>query len=401
MSTENAQVHLIGEKESPLHVCSIESFRDSFFLCAAYELQEGESLEDGNASRLGSLTVYDGGATLANFRSAEESGREGQENQPAEIVEVGSCEINGGVLDCKVLGGDTVATALSTGCLRVYRVHGLGETREGGEISFDMTTEARLEEEGLFLSVDWECGPRALMADTSSTSKIVTSTQQSSLLVFDVASLSSDSTPVVHIRDAHNLMGETVPAWITVFDPYDPSRIVSGGDDCTLKAWDLRSASLISKNSKSHGAGVTSLQYHPYREHIFASGSYDENVRVWDDRSMNKPITTLRVCGGVWRTKWFDTPSSSSSSPSSSSSNFLALSCMQGGSSVVEYVTEDTEMPPFLRNVVSYPEKTAISEKHLAYGIGALLDWDGNWHAYDCLMASCSFYENNIHLWAY
>jgi diphthamide biosynthesis protein 7 len=382
---------LIGEKKTPLHVCSIESLRESLFLCGAYELQEGESLEDGGASRLGSLTVYDGGATLANFNEGNEEGAK----QPSEIVEVGSCEINGGVLDCKVLGGDLVASALSTGCLRFYRINGFGDAGEDKRVTFEMRAEACIEEEGLFLSVDWECGPRALIAESSTTSKIVASTQQSSLLVFDVASLQSDSTPIVHIRDAHNLMGETVPAWITVFDPYDPMKILSGGDDCALKAWDLRSSCLIAKNTKSHDAGVTSLQYHPHREHIFASGSYDEHVRVWDDRVLKKPVTSLHVGGGVWRTKWFATPSSSSSS------DFLALSCMQGGSCVAEHVAEDDETSSSLRKVLSYPEEASLSEKHLAYGIGALLDWGDAGRDYDCLMASCSFYENNVSLWAY
>ena len=119
--------------------------------------------------------------------------------------------------------------------------------------------------------------------------------------------------PLVHIRDAHVLMGENVPAWITTFDQFHANIIASGGDDSCLRIWDLRMqheagttadsasfgekggtmAECSAKNSKTHRSGVTSLQYHPSREHILVSGSYDGLVRVWDCRKLKHPLTTL------------------------------------------------------------------------------------------------------------
>ena len=85
--------------------------------------------------------------------------------------------------------------------------------------------------------------------------------------------------------------------------------ILTGGDDGTFKLWDLRtintSLSLsscdnnndVSSNpptpiaiSKYHSAGVTSAQYHPTYQHVFATGSYDNNICIWDDRFMKTPI---------------------------------------------------------------------------------------------------------------
>ena len=219
----------------------------------------------------------------------------------------------------------------------------------------------------------------------------MTSTQQSSLLLYDVESLNLQSNPILHIKGSHDILGEAVPAWIAAFDAHNPSRIFSGGDDCALKAWDLRTSSLIAKNTKSHSAGVTALQFHRHREHIFASGSYDESVRVWDDRVLTKPLATLHVGGGVWRTKWFQ----------NSSSDFLALACMQAGSCVAEYSHGDDNETPCLRATVVYPEENSLHEKHLAYGIASMLQWQDYKGEFNALIASCSFYENTVSLWAY
>jgi hypothetical protein len=220
----------VGEVQSDLHVCSIESLRDSLFLCGAYELQEGGELGEENAvpSRLGSLTLYDAAATLAKYESEESK-------VAAPIVKVGAYETNGGVLDCKVAhGGTMVAAALSTGRLQLFSFD--KEANEAAKAHLALSGEVCFEEEGLFLSVDWSTGPHALDTNTDTSApptQIVTSTQQSSLMVFDVnmllshtesesesvfASSASVCEPLVHIADAHSLMGETVPAWIVVYD---------------------------------------------------------------------------------------------------------------------------------------------------------------------------------------
>ena len=46
------------------------------------------------------------------------------------------------------------------------------------------------------------------------------------------------------------------------------------------------------------------LQWHPSKEHVFCSGSYDESVRVWDARNMSLPVKEVPTGGGVWRVKW-------------------------------------------------------------------------------------------------
>ena len=229
---------------------------------------------------------------------------------------------------------------------------------------------------------------------------------------------------------------------LITYQVHNPTRILSGGDDNSLKLWDIRSAGCAGsatptisqqpamKNSKTHQSGVTSLQYHPHRQHVFASGSYDECVRVWDDRMLTKPAATLHVGGGVWRTKWFLSGTKSGDGGGGGGGDHdddwcLALACMQGGSCVARYSSSsssssssstsgDCNDTPTLTKVLTHPQDPSLlTERHLAYGIGVLHEKANNNNNSSsdspqhqdqqegALLASCSFYENSVHLWKY
>jgi WD40 repeat protein len=49
----------------------------------------------------------------------------------------------------------------------------------------------------------------------------------------------------------------------------------------------------------SHEAGVCSLHHHPHIPHLLASGSYDEQLRIWDNRKMKEPLQSIGLDGGV------------------------------------------------------------------------------------------------------
>jgi WD40 repeat protein len=73
--------------------------------------------------------------------------------------------------------------------------------------------------------------------------------------------------------------------------------LVSGGDDCCLKLWDLRCPeSPIHSMAKFFTAGVTSAQWCPYRsqEHVYAMGSYDGSIALWDERMQRRtPLVSV------------------------------------------------------------------------------------------------------------
>jgi len=101
-----------------------------------------------------------------------------------------------------------------------------------------------------------------------------------------------------------------MPVWIIAFDTHachdcqsSNIRLLSGGDDCLLKLWELsvaeddliRSHQLVS-SSKTALGGVTSADWHPTVRELFATGSYDECVRVWDYRSVRSgPLLELNT----------------------------------------------------------------------------------------------------------
>ncbi|CAD6885344.1 unnamed protein product [Tilletia caries] len=121
-------------------------------------------------------------------------------------------------------------------------------------------------------------------------------------------------------------------AWIAAWDCWSSGRVAwSGGDDCKLMGWDMRTPigadrkrSPIFTVSRGFDGGVTAIQSSHLREHIWAVGSYDGHIRIFDSRSPRSPLTSLDVSGGLWRTRWHP------SDPSR-----LLLGCMHGGFCVV------------------------------------------------------------------
>jgi WD40 repeat protein len=147
-----------------------------------------------------------------------------------------------------------------------------------------------------------------------------------------------------------------------------------GGDDCKLKFWDTRSLSRPQHTCKHHSMGVCSVASHPSQPHVFASGSYDEMVCVWDTRHMMQPLCEVGVGGGVWRLKWHPVDK-----------GLLLAACMHNGCHVLQWETG------LLSVVVGY-----YQHKSLLYGI----DW-GRMRRYESVVASCSFYDQAFHLWCY
>jgi hypothetical protein len=63
-----------------------------------------------------------------------------------------------------------------------------------------------------------------------------------------------------------------------------PAFLVSGSDDASLKIWDFRkftSNSAIA-HFKFHTAPITSVEWHPQEDSVFAASSADNSISVWD-----------------------------------------------------------------------------------------------------------------------
>jgi hypothetical protein len=166
-------------------------------------------------------------------------------------------------------------------------------------------------------------------------------------------------------------------AWIVAADPHSKNLIVSGGDDSLLKLWDLRQQRSTACTSW-HTGGVTTAQWHPTKEHTFISGSYDERIAIWDSRTLVEPVSTVNVGGGVWRAKWCPLVDAAEK-------DSVLVAGMRGGCVLLH--TRGT--------IEEGARYTGHPSEALAYGI----DWVGVDAEARARVASCSFYDNQLHLW--
>jgi len=247
-----------------------------------------------------------------------------------------------------------------------------------------------LSDKSLGLSLGW--------APQQSPHRVTVSDSAGCITVFD---LSSSKASVVSTWNAHGY-----EAWITAFHNTDANILYSGGDDCRLKRWDLRDTTSATFTSRRHTMGVCSVESHPWKSHILATGSYDEELIVWDDRNMRQPLTSANLGGGVWRIKW----------DPFSGENILTAT-MYNGTHIID--ASNLGLP-------ALPVVAEYTDHNLAYGA----DWcrltsdgrqrcrklsplesdsENNSHNSSTddksdniyLISTCSFYDHALHLWTW
>lgn len=261
-----------------LHPCSIETYHHdsedgnsdkNMFLCGQYELNENEGgKREGN---IHICTVDSSSQSLSHTTSICKSG----------------------ILDMKI-SGDFVATAQSESSLCVHKIK--NETNNFDSFILEEIAIVTDEEQGLFLSLDWDIGYDMNPINTNQTNinenpidrndvdknnvkqndidienkqfefqfskrkafnnenaKIVVSTQEGSIILYNLNS--ETLIEEFKIEKAHTMCNENMPAWITFFNPHNTNVLVSGGDDCLLKLWDTRYKTSTHVD-KSHDAGM-------------------------------------------------------------------------------------------------------------------------------------------------
>lgn len=192
---------------------------------------------------------------------------------------------------------------------------------------------------------------------------------------------------------------------------------------------------------------MTSAQWHPNNADVFATGSYDGSVCVWDRRSMVTPMHRIDTGGGVWRAKWLDTHSAATNTPTSTMeastyASQLLVGCMHAGTGLYNihfHVPPDTapitdtcvcwhqhvlledgkkasdagledrepaDQEPAPESEVLEPSDNTTSTLcgELAYGVDIISPC--NMHASTQTttsthhIASCSFYDNIVDFWS-
>ncbi|XP_042344038.1 diphthine methyltransferase [Plectropomus leopardus] len=277
--TRNLQVFDTELSADTVEWCPVAPSHD-ILACGTYQLQKGTGEEDATPSRTGRLYLFE-------FR------REGSMSPPlTELQRIDTAAI----LDLKwchvpVCGEALLGMAAATGELQLYT---LSDSQEGAR-SLHPLCSLEVGAERLALSLDWSTG-RMESGDV----RVVCSDSAGCV---SVLSLAEGALTALSQWKAHDF-----EAWIAAFSYWDTQLLYSGGDDCKLKGWDLRvGPSCPTFTSKRHSMGVCSIHSNPQREHILATGSYDEQVLLWDGRNMRQPLSETPIGGGVWRLKWHPT----------------------------------------------------------------------------------------------
>lgn len=284
------------------HACSIESFpktcyghlhcEPSLFLCGLYELNEDLGVRSGSILLCSSSSSdHASGSSIHSTKTSSPPLSSSPSSTPSLSVSnrshhihcISSTPCTSGVLDMK-LSSHWLAVALSEGAVAIYDTHSIHEALNKDEEKdsyngIDKTQNVtpkqehtQLKEIGrhakadeqLFLSVSWDTPSYSFLPPSPQSpppppppilqsqqeinmshdhpARLAVSTQASSILIYDVCTTSS-SLNLSHSRSlegTHTMQGQNMPAWIVEFDPHSKQRIISGGDDCQLKLWDLR-----------------------------------------------------------------------------------------------------------------------------------------------------------------
>lgn len=261
-----------------------------------------------------------------------------------------------GILDMKWYGQNTIITIDSNEFLEFFNINELSHAKQISKISLSNEGES-----SIGLTFDY------------TSSKIVTSNSKGQIRVLD--KLTNNEYKVISTIDAHYIKCGNAPSevWSVLVDKLDENLIFSGGDDCTLKLWDLRDQSRAISQFKFFAGGVTSIvQPDLSKEYEILCGSYDEKIYIIDKRHNKSPLkTSKKLNGGVWKMKV------------NLSKRLILAACMHTGVHIVNLDTLESCL---------YYDKHGID--NLAYGC----DWkqvDDN----KFLVATCSFYNSQLRLW--
>lgn len=89
-----------------------------------------------------------------------------------------------------------------------------------------------------------------------------------------------------------------------------PNIFASCSDDRLIMIWDMRFRGSVSGSRKplfeiiSHTNEVYSLDFSPFNEFLFLSGSADENASIWDMRNLTRTVSNFKSNDSVVKVEW-------------------------------------------------------------------------------------------------
>ncbi|KAK4748113.1 hypothetical protein SAY87_014699 [Trapa incisa] len=314
---------------------------------STYNLQEGD-----NPNRSGSISLFEVDADADCLKLLHR------------VEASGIFDIKWNPVGSNTGFGPLLAQADSSGYIRVHCVETSSDDLENKGVALREIDSEKISS-SMCLCVDWNPSATSVCAGLSDGS-------------VSVLSFSESKLELLQEWKAHGF--ET---WAASFNPYQPHLIYSGSDDCKFICWDLRvqPSSPVFQNSKSHMMGVCCITMSKDTPNTLFTGSYDEFFRVWDVRSISKPVNeaSLGLGGGVWRIK---------NHPSVP--GVVLTACMHNGFAILK-AKEGGEI-----------EVMQTYKKHESLAYGA--DWQrgeiGEGGRKKNVIATCSFYDRLVRIWA-
>ena len=420
--------------EAPLNPCSVESIPEPVTLSdgsriwpvmvACYELQEDSGRRHGNLD-LYAVQVPD----MSNAKSLNASMvlRFGQPMHALTLEE----SQQSGILDGKWIrapeyhpAGDNTDSSHANGAFYFASAHSSGDiaihscvvkTKEEYPLESDQSplhmelvgkserlssatddqTSSSHDRSPLCLSLNWD----APSFHRDSITRIVSTYSDGRVAIHDVlqqqpSSTSGGSTTSNHSLqlfervswEAHTMFTSPAEVWSAGFvGGSDTNMVMSGGDDGSLKVWDIRSTNRPTQVLKHFEAGVTVVAPHPRQPNMVACGSYDESICLYDIRylSPKKPLGhSGPLGGGIWRIKWHPMDDCQ-----------MLVAAMHGGCRIVQIDKLENDTP------VMTATKEFTEHKSMAYGADWLVCNHPTQEGYFEAAASCSFYDKAVHLW--
>jgi WD40 repeat protein len=131
---------------------------------------------------------------------------------------------------------------------------------------------------------------------------LVTGSEDKTVKLWDVRpALASKATPGTQISATATFRGHSDMVEDVAWHAKDRYMIGSVGDDRKINLWDTRKPESAAHEVKAaHEGDINCIAFNPVNEFIFATGSADKSVGIWDMRNLSQYVPhsnyTLESC---------------------------------------------------------------------------------------------------------
>eukprot|EP01095_Lingulamoeba_sp_RSL-Kostka_P002083 TRINITY_DN12934_c0_g1_i1.p1 TRINITY_DN12934_c0_g1~~TRINITY_DN12934_c0_g1_i1.p1 ORF type:complete len:401 (-),score=119.99 TRINITY_DN12934_c0_g1_i1:8-1210(-) len=371
----------------------VEEF-ENIFVCGCYQLDEE------TRRRIGGIHLFELNIEKENENNSIDENNEnessGENNESSCFDRIQFIETQSGILDTSWCDKDLV-TAESTGKVSLYEIeNGSSDGNDNNKPQLRLKGKCSIEENsklGISLAVDWNCYSH----EENVNRNVVSSYTNGEIAIFDVNRFSLNE-----IEDEDDIIlkwkGHHYEPWACCYNKLNHNLIFSGGDDLKLKCWDIRlDCQFPTFVNAQYDMGVTCIQCSPFDENIFAVGSYDQSLQLYDIRNPKKSLSSIDLGGGIWRIKWHPT-----------NKKQILTACMRGNYNLVSIGDCSVEQQQQNNNNgdnddidysnlynLGFYDSVHNSKESLAYGV----DWIRNKENTFDHIASCSFYNHICSVW--